>query len=57
MRVRARHSSSPAHTPKGRADRSTLVADWCNISAPNREACFSMAFMSSGPRMPPGKPG
>jgi hypothetical protein len=55
--VFARHSWSPAHTPNGRSDRSTLVALWAMISASNRAACFSIASMSSGPMMPSAKPG
>ena len=52
--VLARHSSSPAQMPNGRAEKSTRVAAWCRSSPPNRAACFSICSMSSGPRMPPG---
>ncbi len=54
---RARHSSSPAHTPNGRSERSTRVAAVCSSSASNRAACFSMRSMSSGPRTASGNPG
>ena len=54
---RARCSSSSIQTPKGRAERSTRVtSDW-TIRAPKRSAWSRMACMSSGPRIPSGKPG
>ncbi len=55
--VRARHSSSPDQTPNGRAERSTRVAMWGTISVSKRAACFSIASISSGPRIPSAKPG
>ena len=44
--VFARHSRSPAQTPKGRSDRSTRVTDWATISVSNRAACSMVASMA-----------
>ena len=54
---RARCSSSPIQTPKGRSERSTRVTSDCTSRAPKRSACSRMCRMSSGPWIPSGKPG
>ena len=55
---RARNSRSPTHTPNGEASlNSTRSASAVTNSAPNRSACSRNFIMSSGPRMPSGKPG
>ena len=55
--VLASHCSSPELTGNGRVERSIDVAAWCSSSASNRDACFSIASISSGPRIASGKPG
>src|SRR5262249_11667767 len=53
----ARYSVLPTHAPNGEADRSTRSTSAVTNSAPKRSACSPNFIMSSGPRMPYGKPG
>ena len=57
MTARARYSSAPTHTPKGRAERSTLVTLAVRYSAPKRSAWARNEPISSGPITPSMNPG
>jgi hypothetical protein len=52
-----RYSVLATQTPNGDADRSTRSASAVTNSAPKRSACSRNFIISSGPRMPSGKPG
>ena len=49
--------SVSVRTTFGVAVRSTATTSSLTSSAPNRSACFRIASISSGPRMPSGNPG
>ncbi len=53
----ARMSRSSIHSEKGRFERSIRVTSPASKRVPNRSACFFIFSISSGPRMPSGKPG
>ena len=57
MTAFARCSLSPIHTRLTRPASSTRVTSSVMYSAPKRSACLRMLSISSGPRMPSGKPG
>ena len=53
----ADNSSFPTLTSNGRRDKSTDVTSPNNVPVPKRSACFLNSSMSSGPKIPLGKPG
>ena len=57
MTARARYSVSPTQTRFTSPSSATRVASSVRNSAPKCSACLRMLSMSSGPRMPSGKPG
>jgi hypothetical protein len=57
IRASERYSVSPTHVPNGDPDRSRRSTSAVTNSAPKRSACSRNFIISSGPRMPSGKPG
>jgi len=55
--VDARSSFPSAHTPKGRAEKSTRSTSWAIISVPNRSAWARISPIRSGPWTPWRNPG